>query len=115
MLRSMSGYQTYRRHVAIQGQPRGRAGFPVSQPAVSAFVPALHLGGRRQHRQDGKLGSGITRHPRAQTQTAPGQRGGTEPGGAARFIDELQLGIIELHNSLAETYFRRHRYLEEAG
>ena len=115
VLRSMSGYQIYRRHVAIR----------VSRPDVLNFLfhdsrfPRSFL-----HCIDAvDQGIGALENSGAALRTSRAlkrklrETGVGELGQAAlhAFIDELQLGIIDLHKTLAETYFPPPIQLDEAG
>lgn len=105
VLRSMSGYQTYRRHVAIRVSRADvlnflfhDAGFPRSVmhciDAVDESIGSL-----------GAAGS-VTRAIRAlKRRLRTGRVADLDQAELHQFIDELQLGIMQLHKRLAEAYF----------
>lgn len=115
VLRSMSGYQIYRRHVAIR----------VSRPDVLDFlfhdalyprsfmhcVEAVDESIENLQKSDKVLRSirAIKRKLRETTVAELNQES------LHQFIDELQIGIMELHANLAQAYFPPPLELEEAG
>lgn len=114
VLRSMSGYQIYRRHVAIRvsrpdvlnflfHDPRFPRSFLHCINAVDEGIGALENSG-------GPLRT-IRALKRKLRDTGVGE---LDQAALHAFIDELQLGIIGLHSTLAETYFPPPIQLEEA-
>jgi uncharacterized alpha-E superfamily protein len=115
VLRSMSGYQIYRRHVAIR----------VSRPDVLNFlfhdalyprsfmhcVEAVDESIEKLQKSEKVLRSirAIKRKLRETTVAELGQ------DSLHQFIDELQIGIMELHANLALAYFPPPLELEEVG
>lgn len=115
VLRSMSGYQIYRRHVAMR----------VSRPAVLNFLfqdslfprSFLHCINAVDESIAGLENSGaalrgIRALKRTLRQTTVGEM---TQASLHEFIDELQIGIINLHSCLAEAYFPPPLLLEEAS
>jgi uncharacterized alpha-E superfamily protein len=115
VLRSLSGYQVYRRHVAIR----------VSRPDVLAFLfhdsvfprSVLHC----VNAVDESLGElENTGLPMRRVHSLQSKLRRTKVDELSQeslheFIDKLQIGIMDLHMSLAESYFPPPLQLEEAG
>lgn len=115
VLRSMSGYQIYRRHVAIR----------VSRPEVLNFlfhdalfprsflhcIDAVDESIARLGNADAALRA-IRALKKTLRQTTVGE---LTQASLHEFIDELQIGIINLHSSLAEAYFPPALVLAETG
>jgi uncharacterized alpha-E superfamily protein len=115
VLRSMSGYQIYRRHVAIR----------VSRPDVLNFlfhdalyprsfmhcVEAVDESIEKLQKSEKVLRS-IRAIKRKLRETAVAELG---QDSLHQFIDELQIGIMELHANLALAYFPPPLELEEVG
>ena len=115
VLRSMSGYQTYRRHVAIR----------VSRPAVlqflflnphfpRSFLHCVEAVGESIARLDEN--SPVVRRINAQKRMLRRiDIGEMSQASLHEFIDDLQLGIMGVHQTLAQTYFLPPPAIEEAG
>jgi len=115
VLRSMSGYQIYRRHVAIRvsradvleflfHEPRFPRSFLHCIEAVDESIDTLENSSAALR--------GIRALKRTLRQTSVGEM---TQASLHEFIDELQIGITNLHSALAETYFPPPLQLEEAG
>jgi len=115
VLRSMSGYQIYRRHVAIRVSRADVLDFLFYDPlfprsflhcidAVDESIAKLENSGAALR--------GIRALKRTLRQTSVGEM---TQASLHEFIDELQIGIINLHSALAETYFPPPLQLDEAG
>ncbi|MCB1797883.1 MAG: alpha-E domain-containing protein [Gammaproteobacteria bacterium] len=115
VLRSMSGYQTYRRHVAIRVSRADVLDFLFHNPLFPrSFLHCISAvdDGIGKMENSGPALRGIRALKLKLRRVKVAELSQAE---LHEFIDELQLGIIELHNSLAETYFPPAQVLEEAG
>ncbi len=115
VLRSMSGYQIYRRHVAIRVSRPDVLNFLFHDPlfprsflhcidAVDEGIGALA--------NSGPVLRGVRALKRKMRDTSVGE---LTQASLHEFIDELQMGISRLHASLAETYFPPPLELEETA
>lgn len=115
VLRSMSGYQIYRRHVAIRVSRADVLNFLFHDPrfprSVLHCVDAVDESIAQVANAEAVL-KGIRALKRTLRQTNVGE---ITQASLHEFIDELQIGIINLHDLLAKTYFPPPLQLEEAG
>lgn len=115
VLRSLSGYQTYRRQVAIR----------VSRPEVLSFLFCDALFPRSFMHCIDAVDESITHlansEPVQRSVTAIKRRlrqtdvAALDQASLHAFIDELQIGIMDLHASLVRTYFPPPLVVEAAG
>lgn len=115
VLRSMSGYQIYRRHVAIRVSRADVLDFLFHETlfprSVLHCIEAVDESIDKLENSGAAL-RGIRALKRTLSQTNVGEM---TQASLHEFIDELQIGITKLHNALAETYFPPPLQLEEAG
>jgi uncharacterized alpha-E superfamily protein len=105
VLRSLSGYQMYRRHVRLR----------VSGPLVLRFLLQDETFPRAVAYCLNRLETGLSRLPRGQDglvitaqlreQLRKADVQGLVESGLSEFLDEFQLGLIRLHEQIEQTYF----------
>lgn len=115
VLRSMSGYQIYRRQVAIRVSRSDVLDFLFQDACFPrSFLHCLEAVDESVARIDDKSPAlrkiGALKRKLRQTKVAD-----LNQESLHLFIDELQLGIMALHQSLAQTYFPPPLVFEEAG
>ncbi|HOP16422.1 MAG: alpha-E domain-containing protein [Chromatiaceae bacterium] len=115
VLRSMSGYQTYRRHVAIRVSRADVLDFlfhnPLFPRSFLHCISAVDDGiGKLENSGPALRGIRALKLKLRRVNVAELSQAQLHD-----FIDVLQLGIIDLHNSLAATYFPPELELEETG
>lgn len=115
VLRSLSGYQIYRRHVAIRVNRADVLEFLFKDARFPrAFLQCLNT----VEESLGELGSDhsclrpLRALNRKLAQTAVGE---LSQSSLHTFIDELQIGIMRLHEAVAKKYFPPPLAFEEAG
>ena len=115
VLRSMSGYQIYRRNVAIRVSRTDVLEFLFRDPLFPRSF--MHCIDAVDQSIDGLDNTGpalrsIRALKRMLRDTSVGELSQAE---LHDFVDKLQLGIIDLHSALADAYFPPSIELEEAG
>ena len=114
VLRSMSGYQIYRRHVAIRVSRTDVLNFLFHDSSFPrSFLHCINAVDESIARLEntGPALRSIRAIKRKLRQINVGEM---NQASLHEFIDELQIGIIELHGGLAEAYFPPPLVLEEA-
>lgn len=115
VLRSMSGYQIYRRHVAIRVSRADVLEFLFHDLLFPrSFLHCIEAVDESIAKLDNSAAvlRGIRALKRTLRQTTVGEM---TQASLHEFIDELQIGITDLHAVLAKTYFPPPLVLEEAG
>ncbi|MCP5305185.1 MAG: alpha-E domain-containing protein [Chromatiaceae bacterium] len=115
VLRSMSGYQTYRRHVAIRVSRADVLDFLFHNPLFPrSFLHCVDAVDESVERLDNA--EAVLRDVRAvKRQLKLTNVAEMTQASLHEFIDELQIGIMRLHKTLAKSYFPPPLQLDETA